>query len=117
VNVALRQAMTTGQFLDWEERQPLRYGFDGFRRVAMTGGTVAREMIGGALPALLRERVRGKRCRVAGFDREGRGHGAHPLPCCLRLPHAGTAGCGCDRRQASTRWYSNGTARIGTHDR
>ncbi|MGA3401934.1 MAG: hypothetical protein ABSC95_22190 [Acetobacteraceae bacterium] len=52
------------QFLAWEERQPLRYEFDGFQPVAMTGGTIAHEAIGGTLRALLRERLRGKPCRV-----------------------------------------------------
>jgi hypothetical protein len=32
--------MSLEQFLAWEERQPLRYEFDGFQPVAMTGGTV-----------------------------------------------------------------------------
>ncbi len=66
MNVALQRAMTTEQFLAWEERQPLRYEFDGFQPVAMTGGTDAHEAIGGALRALLRERLRGKPCRVRG---------------------------------------------------
>ena len=39
--------MTLDQFLAWEERQALRYEFDGWQPVAMTGGTVARELIGG----------------------------------------------------------------------
>ena len=34
---ALRQPMTVEEFLAWEERQELRYEFDGFRPVAMTG--------------------------------------------------------------------------------
>ena len=32
--------MTLAQFLEWEERQPLRYEFDGIGPVAMTGGSV-----------------------------------------------------------------------------
>ena len=66
MNVALQRAMTTEQFLAWEERQPLRDEFDGFQPVAMTGGTDAHEAIGGALRALLRDRLRGKPCRVRG---------------------------------------------------
>jgi Uma2 family endonuclease len=66
MNVALRKPMTLVQFLTWEERQELRYEFDGFEPVGMTGGTVAHEMIGGTLRALLREQLRGKRCRTAG---------------------------------------------------
>jgi len=63
---ALRTPMTLEDFLAWEERQTLRYEFDGLQPVAMTGGTVAHELIGGALRALLRERLRGKSCRAVG---------------------------------------------------
>jgi Uma2 family endonuclease len=66
MNVALRKPMTLGQFLAWEERQELRYEFDGFQPVGMTGGTVAHEMIGGTLRALLHAQLRGKPCRAAG---------------------------------------------------
>ncbi len=41
MNVALRQPMSLEQFLAWEDRQELRYEFDGFQPVAMTGGTAA----------------------------------------------------------------------------
>jgi Uma2 family endonuclease len=58
--------MTLPQFLAWEERQELRYEFDGFQPVAMTGGTVAHEVIGGTLRAMLREQLRGKPCRAVG---------------------------------------------------
>jgi Uma2 family endonuclease len=66
MNVALRKPLTLEEFLAWEERQELRYEFDGFQPVAITGGTVAHELIGGTLRALLRERLRGKPCRVVG---------------------------------------------------
>jgi Uma2 family endonuclease len=66
MNIALRTPMTIEQFLAWEERQELRHEFDGAAPVAMTGGTEAHELIGGALRALLRERLRGKPCRVYG---------------------------------------------------
>jgi hypothetical protein len=39
MNVVLRKPMTLEAFLDWEERQELRYEFDGFQPVARTGGT------------------------------------------------------------------------------
>ncbi len=39
MNVALRVGMTITDFLHWEERQELRYEFDGERPVAMTGET------------------------------------------------------------------------------
>ena len=38
MSVALRNPMTLPEFLAWEERQPLRYEFDGGGPVAMTGG-------------------------------------------------------------------------------
>jgi Uma2 family endonuclease len=66
MNVALRKPMTLEQFLAWEEKRELRYEFDGFRPVAMTGGTDVHEAIGGTLRALLREHLRGKPCRVRG---------------------------------------------------
>ncbi len=37
MSVALQRPMTLAEFLDWEERQELRYEFDGFQPVAMTG--------------------------------------------------------------------------------
>lgn len=66
MNIALRKPMTLAQFLAWEERQELRYEFDGFQPVAMTGGTAAHEIIGGTLRAILRDRLRGKPCRPWG---------------------------------------------------
>ena len=45
MNVALRKPMTLEQFLSWEERQQMRYEFDGFQPVAMTGGTEAHAAI------------------------------------------------------------------------
>jgi Uma2 family endonuclease len=63
---AVRQPMTVEQFLAWEERQALRYEFDGWQPVAMTGGTDAHEAIGGNLRALLQGLLRGKPCRVRG---------------------------------------------------
>ena len=46
MSVALQKGMTLAEFLDWEERQELRYEFDGFQPVAMTGGTLRHEAIG-----------------------------------------------------------------------
>jgi Uma2 family endonuclease len=66
MSTAQRMVMSLEDFLVWEERQTLRYEFDGWQPVAMTGGTVAHELIGGALRALLREQLRGKACRAVG---------------------------------------------------
>ena len=43
--------MTLAGFLEWEERQPLRYEFDGVGPVAMTGGTYGHSTIQGNLAA------------------------------------------------------------------
>ena len=61
-----RQPWTLEDFLAWEERQDLRHEFDGVGPVAMTGGTFAHETIGDTFRALLRARLRGGPCRVAG---------------------------------------------------
>jgi len=68
MNVAARLPMTLDQFLDWEDRQPLRYEFDGLRPIAMTGGTRAHSAIQGNLAAALVTRLRGKPCRYHGND-------------------------------------------------
>lgn len=44
--------MTLDAFLAWEERQELRWEFDGFAPVAMTGGSKEREVIGNDLRTL-----------------------------------------------------------------
>src|ERR1700733_3563646 len=59
---AALKPMTIEEFLTWEERQDGRYEFDGVRPMAMTGGTLAHEIIGGNLRAELRDRLRGSRC-------------------------------------------------------
>ena len=60
------EAWSLERFLAWEERQELRHEFDGFGPVAMTGGTLGHEAIGGALRALLRLRLAGLPCRAWG---------------------------------------------------
>ena len=55
---------TVAEFLAWEERQELRYEFDGMRAVAMVGGTAAHNIISGNVFATLRDRLRGKPCRA-----------------------------------------------------
>jgi Uma2 family endonuclease len=58
--------MTVAEFLAWEERQELRWEFDGFEPVAMTGGTVAHEAIGDNIRFSLRNRLGDGPCRVRG---------------------------------------------------
>ena len=60
--------MTLADFLAWEERQELRYEFDGFAPVAMTGGTRAHETISVNLLAALVGRLRGGPCRAYGSN-------------------------------------------------
>lgn len=66
MNVALRKPMTLEQFLAWEERQELRYEFDGLQPVAMVGGTAAHSSIQGNILLALGNRLRGKPCRPHG---------------------------------------------------
>jgi Uma2 family endonuclease len=66
MNLALRKPMTLAEFLEWEERQPMRYEFDGIGPVAMTGGTYGHSTIQGNLATALGGRLRGKRCRFHG---------------------------------------------------
>jgi Uma2 family endonuclease len=66
MTVALRKPMSLEQFLAWEERQELRYEFDGFAPLAMTGGTLAHDEISGNVRATLRQRLGGTPCRPFG---------------------------------------------------
>ena len=68
MNLALRKPMTLAEFLAWEERQPLRYEFDGIGPVAMTGGTAGHAQIQRNLAFALTARVRGARCQFFGSD-------------------------------------------------
>jgi Uma2 family endonuclease len=68
MNVALRQRMTREQFLEWEERQPVKYEFDGFRPVAMNGVTRAHARIEVNLTFTLNGRLAGKPCEVFGSN-------------------------------------------------
>jgi Uma2 family endonuclease len=60
--------MTREQFLAWEEKQPLRYEFDGFQPIAMTGGTAAHAIIQHNLHIAVGGRLRGGPCRFYGSD-------------------------------------------------
>jgi Uma2 family endonuclease len=65
---ALARPMTLEAFLGWEERQELRYEFDGFRPVAMTGGTYAHARIQASLLRALGNRLDGKPCEAVGGE-------------------------------------------------
>ncbi|MHB0698273.1 Uma2 family endonuclease [Roseomonas mucosa] len=63
-----KPSMTLAEFLAWEERQPVRYEFDGFEPVAMTGGTAAHARIQRNLAFALHGRLRGSPCEFLGSD-------------------------------------------------
>jgi Uma2 family endonuclease len=65
---ALPKPMTIDEFVAWEERQELRYEFDGFAARAMTGGTGAHGAIQSNLMGLLFARLRGSPRRVLGSE-------------------------------------------------
>lgn len=60
--------MTLAQFLAWEEEQELRYEFDGFQPVGMTGGTARHGIIRRALFTALANRLHGRPCEPWGPD-------------------------------------------------
>ncbi len=68
MNVALRRPMTVAEFLDWEERQPTKYEFDGFAPVAMVGVSTTHSTIQVNLLAALLNRLGGSPCRPHGSD-------------------------------------------------
>ena len=68
MNLALRKSMTLAEFLEWEERQPLRYEFDGVGPVAMTGGTAGHAVVQRKLAIAVGGRLRGKPCHFYGSD-------------------------------------------------
>lgn len=68
MNLALQKPMSLEEFLVWEGQQELRWEFDGFAPVAMTGGTLGHGLVQGNLNAALNTRLRGTPCRVVGSD-------------------------------------------------
>lgn len=65
---AIPKSMSLDDFVAWEERQELRYEFDGIATRAMTGGTVAHAAIQANLIGALRAALRGKPCRAFGSE-------------------------------------------------
>ncbi|MFL5288680.1 MAG: Uma2 family endonuclease [Rhodopila sp.] len=63
MSVALQKRMSLETFLAWEEQQELRWEFDGFEPVAMTGGTAEHSAIQRNLIFALTGRLRGKPCQ------------------------------------------------------
>jgi Uma2 family endonuclease len=87
VNVTLRLRLTKQEFLEWEERQKLRYEFDGQRAAAMVGATQAHELIVTNIVIALGTRLRGGPCRVFGSGMKIEAAGS------IRYPDA-TVACG-----------------------
>lgn len=65
---ALPKTMTTDEFVAWEERQELRFEFDGYAAQAMTGGTLAHSTIQANLLLALGNALKGRPCRVHGSE-------------------------------------------------
>ncbi len=63
---AIAQRMTPAEFLEWEERQEVKWEFDGVRPVAMNGVSVAHSIVQGNLAVSLGTRLRGTQCRAHG---------------------------------------------------
>jgi Uma2 family endonuclease len=63
-----RKPLSVVEFLEWEECQPLKHEFDGFRPIAMTGGTYAHARIQRNLAIAVGGRLAGKGCEFFGSD-------------------------------------------------
>jgi Uma2 family endonuclease len=68
MSLVQNRPMTLAEFLAWEERQPLRYEFDGYFPVAMTGGTAAHAFIQCNIAVVMTIRLRGQPCQFVGSD-------------------------------------------------
>ena len=68
MNVALRKRMSLEEFLTWEARQELRYEFDGFRPVAMTGSTRTHSRLERNLAIAVGGRLAGTACEFLGSN-------------------------------------------------
>ncbi len=68
MNVALQKSWTQERFFQWAQAQDIRYEFDGFQPVAMTGGSAAHSRLIRNLNFALRARLRGKPCEPLGPD-------------------------------------------------
>ena len=68
MSVALERPMSLDQFLIWEQQQDLRWEFDGYGPVAMTGGTANHSAIQRNLAIAVGGQLRGKRCQLYTAD-------------------------------------------------
>ena len=68
MSVTVRKRMSLEEFLAWEARQELRYEFDGFQPVAMTGGTRTHSRLERNLAIALGRRLAGTACEFLGSN-------------------------------------------------
>lgn len=68
MSIPLRKPWTLEEFFAWAENQDIRYAFDGFEPVAMTGGFAHATAIGVNLILALGNRLRGTGFRPPGPD-------------------------------------------------
>jgi Uma2 family endonuclease len=68
MNAPFVKPWTQAQFFAWAARQEGRWEFDGFRPVAMTGGTLGHARIMRSLHRALDARLRGSGCQPLGPD-------------------------------------------------
>jgi Uma2 family endonuclease len=68
MSVALERPMSLDEFLLWEQGQELRWEFDGFAPMAMTGGTSEHSAMQRNLAIAVGGRLRGKRCQLYTAD-------------------------------------------------
>ncbi len=68
MSIALHAPISLEHFLAWEEQQELRWEFDGFEPVAMTGGTSEHSAIQRNLSMAIGTRLRGKPCQLYTSD-------------------------------------------------
>ncbi|MEB3340994.1 Uma2 family endonuclease [Okeania sp.] len=60
--------MTPQEYLEWEEKQPIKYEYMNGQVFAMTGGTIPHNDISLNLAAALKNHLRGKGCKVSMAD-------------------------------------------------
>ena len=68
VAVSKPDKMTPQEYLDWEEKQPIKYEYMNGRVFAMTGGTIPHNEIAVNLTTALKNHLRGKGCKVLMAD-------------------------------------------------
>lgn len=83
MSAASHQPTTLADFLVWEERQELRYEFDGRAADAMTGGTYEHDAITFNIRRALDQRLEGKPCRPCGPNLKIIAQGKARYPDCL----------------------------------